>query len=122
MAAGSLVTLARFTWPHAVWLFKGLLESRGLAVFIADEHLITMQWMWEIALDGVKVQIHPHDLDDAQEVLADYQQHRLATSPLSSDDLPPCRAAHFYGWRALVIACWAVTGVVFPLPPSKGRK
>lgn len=85
MAAGSLVTLARFTRPFEAHLFKGLLESRGLAAFIADEHLIAMQWMWEIALDGVKVQIHSHDLEAAREVLADYQaplrlKNHLATA------------------------------------------
>ncbi len=52
MSTGSLVTLARFTRPFEAHLFKGLLESRGLAAFMADEHLITMQWMWETALGG----------------------------------------------------------------------
>ncbi|SPJ32127.1 putative signal transducing protein [Kushneria phyllosphaerae] len=121
MATGSLATLVRFTYPFEAHLFKGLLESRGLAAFMADEHLITMQWMWEIALDGVKVQVMAHEFDEAQEVLTDYRQHRLAMSSFDFEASPPRSRVHFYGWRALVITCWATTGVVFPLPSSKGR-
>ncbi|WP_457809292.1 putative signal transducing protein [Kushneria sp. EE4] len=121
MPTGSLATLVRFTYPFEAHLFKGLLESRGLAAFIADEHLITMQWMWEIALGGVKVQIMPNDLDAACEVLTDYQAHRLAESATQAEGPPPRSAVRFYGWRVLVTACWAVTGVVFPVPSSKVR-
>lgn len=119
MPTGPLVTLARFTWPHEAQLFKGLLESRGLAAFMADEHLITMQWMWESALGGVKVQVPPQELDDAREVLIDYRAHRLAMPSFDPDASTPRSAMHFYGWRALAIACWAATGVVFPLPRSR---
>lgn len=118
MSTGPLVTLACFTWPFEAHLFMGLLKSRGVTAFIADEHLIILQWMWETALGGVKVQVPSHDLDAAHEVLADYQAHRLVISP-GTEDAPARRTVHFYGWRALVIACWAMTGVVFPLPRSK---
>ncbi|MFC0338369.1 hypothetical protein SAMN05421848_3139 [Kushneria avicenniae] len=121
MSSGPLITLARFTFPHEAHVFMGLLESRGLAAFIADEHLITMQWMWETALGGVKVQVAPHDLEAAKEVLADHQAHRLAMSSSASEASTPPGAMRFYGWRALVMACWAVTGVVFPLPRHQRR-
>ncbi|WP_445620498.1 hypothetical protein ACUN8C_00830 [Kushneria sp. Sum13] len=52
MSTGSLVTLARFIFPHEAHVFMDLLAFRGLAAFIADEQLITMQWMWETALGG----------------------------------------------------------------------
>ncbi|ART63390.1 putative signal transducing protein [Kushneria marisflavi] len=121
MSTGPLVTLARVTFPHEAHLLKGLLESRGVTAFIIDEHLMTMQWMWETALGGVKVQVAPRDIEAAHEVLANYHAHRLAMSSPAFEASTPHSAMHFYGWRALVIACWATTGVVFPLP-SVSRK
>lgn len=121
MSTGPLVTLARFTFPHEAHLFMGLLASRNVPAFIMDEHLITMQWMWETALGGVRVQVMPDDLNAAHEVLIDYQAHRLAESATQSEYSPPRSKMRFYGWRLLVMACWAATGVVFPLP-SVSRK
>ena len=120
MSTGPLMTLARVTFPHEAHLLKGLLESRGVTAFIIDEHLMTMQWMWETALGGVKVQVAPSDLDTAYEVLTDYQAHRLAES-VTQPEGPARSAVCFYGWRVLVIMSWATTGVVFPLP-SVSRK
>ncbi|MCM5704556.1 DUF2007 domain-containing protein [Larsenimonas salina] len=123
------VTVARFSYPYEAYLFKGLLESRHLNAFIADEHLITMQWMWETALGGIKVQVAPEDLELARAVLADYQADRLeaedTTTPQEAEPSQPqtTSALQSRGWRALAVACWASTGVVFPLPGTRrGRK
>ena len=122
MASSHPVTVARFSYPYEAYLFKGLLESRHLTAFIADEHLITMQWMWETALGGIKVQVAAEDLELARAVLADYQADRLvAEEDTASPDAPPDQqqadeARPGRGWRALAVACWASTGVVFPLP------
>ncbi|GHC21761.1 hypothetical protein GCM10010082_11940 [Kushneria pakistanensis] len=121
MSTGPLVTLARFTFPHEAHLLRGLLASRNVPAFIMDEHLITMQWMWETALGGVKVQVAPSDFDTACEVLIDYRAHRLAESVTQPEGPPPRSAVRFYGWRALVIMSWAATGVVFPLPSLSDR-
>ncbi|WP_456268549.1 hypothetical protein M1D97_15220 [Kushneria sp. AK178] len=90
-----------------------------MTAFLMDEHLITLQRMWEIALDGVKVRVAPADLETACEVLIDYRAHRLTTPSTATDEPMPRRKNAFYGWRLLVIACRAATGVVFPLPRSR---
>ncbi|MCX2524077.1 putative signal transducing protein [Larsenimonas rhizosphaerae] len=116
------VTVARFSYPYEAYLFKGLLESRHLTAFIADEHLITMQWMWETALGGIKVQVAAEDLELARAVLADYEADRLvaevdtAPADVPTDEQNSSEARPGRGWRALAVACWASTGVVFPLP------
>lgn len=52
-----LVTISRYSFPHEAHVARALLESEGIPVFLADEHTITMQWLYSNALGGVRLQV-----------------------------------------------------------------
>lgn len=54
---GTLVTVARFSFPHEANIAKGLLESEGIPSFVADEHTVNMQWLYSNAMGGVRLQV-----------------------------------------------------------------
>jgi hypothetical protein len=57
-----------FSLEEAVVL-KSLLETNGLEVFIADEHLLGVQPLYAIALGGVRVMVRSKDLHLAKMIL-----------------------------------------------------
>ena len=52
-----LVTVGSYTDPIQAHIAGGRLESEGIPVVIADEHLIWGNWMLSNALGGVKLQV-----------------------------------------------------------------
>lgn len=66
----NLITLQQFSQPTKAYIIKGKLEFEGIECFIADEHLVTLNWLYSNALGGIKLQIRKTDIEKAKEVLA----------------------------------------------------
>ncbi|MGG4603753.1 DUF2007 domain-containing protein [Paenalcaligenes sp. Me131] len=66
-----LVTISRYSFPHEAYVARALLESEGIPVFLADEHTITMQWLYSNALGGVRLQVPETFAARAVELLAE---------------------------------------------------
>jgi len=62
----SPIILRRYLWQHEALLAKAMLDSTGVECFLVDEHTIRMQWLWSLALGGVKVLVRPEDADVAE--------------------------------------------------------
>lgn len=65
-----LVTIATFSHPLEAHIVKGRLESEGIWSFVAGENMVN-NWLFSIALGGVKLQVREEDVERAQMVLAD---------------------------------------------------
>jgi len=64
-----LVMIRRFRdVPEAV-AAQNVLESEGVACFLADQNSIWMNWMWSNALGGVKLWVREEDVREATELL-----------------------------------------------------
>ena len=120
--AEELVTVARFTHPTEAWLEKLRLDQAGVRSYVADENLISMNWLYSNAVGGVKLQVARDDLQEAAELLnrqpAVSQGGTAEFCPeIPATRCPMCRSAEIYWqelWRRAVFLCWLVVG--FPLP------
>ena len=65
----NLVTIGRYSTPYEANMVKSQLESAGIPAFVADEHVIGMNWLYSNALGGVKVQVPESLAAEAQEIL-----------------------------------------------------
>jgi hypothetical protein len=65
-----LVVVGAFTSVHEAHLARSVLESAGIEASIADEHLVSMYWLYSNAIGGVKVLVAEAQADEAREVLA----------------------------------------------------
>lgn len=65
------VTIARFSNSFDMHVVKGRLEADGITCFVRDEHTITANPMYDIALGGIKLQVQEKDVAAAQELLKD---------------------------------------------------
>lgn len=52
-----LVTVARYSLPSEAQIYRGRLEAEGIPAFIADDHIVNMQWLYSDAIGGVRVQV-----------------------------------------------------------------
>ncbi len=73
------VTVAVFDDVVNAKIVAGRLEVEGFAVRLEDQHLVQMDWLYALAVGGIKLQVPSGDVVRAQRVLQeDY-----------SDCLPP---------------------------------
>ncbi len=65
----NLVTVAAFSQAPEAYVAKGLLETEGIWAFVADEYTITANWLYSLALKGVKLQVRESDVAEARRIL-----------------------------------------------------
>lgn len=47
----------------------GRLEAEGIEAWLADEHLVQTDWLYSIAVGGIKLQVRPEHAQRALEIL-----------------------------------------------------
>ncbi|MYM63038.1 DUF2007 domain-containing protein [Pseudomaricurvus sp. HS19] len=124
-----LVTVGRYSFPYEAHLHKGLLEAAYIPAFIADEHTISMDWLYSNALGGVRLQVPAAYAEQARAVLAEVEEQHCAAPAAVADvdadepEYPACprcgsQATSYYrvGRRAAFLAfLW----LNFPLFPTR---
>jgi hypothetical protein len=63
------VTLRQFLTVQEALMAKSILDSAGIESFLADENVISMNWLWSNALGGVKLQVRTTDAAIASDLL-----------------------------------------------------
>lgn len=63
------VTVAIFNFPHETYILKNLLENEGISYFFENETLISIDPFASIAYGGIKLKVHPNDIERTKEIL-----------------------------------------------------
>jgi DNA-directed RNA polymerase subunit RPC12/RpoP len=105
-----IVTLESYYDPMLAQIIRGRLEANDIPCFIADEHSIGINPLYNQAMGGVKIKVFERDLDKCKEILTE-------KIIIEGDDTelvacPYCKSTNvFYGpapvsqnWGSLVIA------------------
>lgn len=64
-----LVTIATFDNMPAAHIAKGRLETEGVACWLKDENLGQTDWLYNIAVGWIKLQVEPGDTAHARAIL-----------------------------------------------------
>ena len=72
-----MVTVATFDDMPAAHIALGRLHAEGLQARLADENLVQTDWLYSIAVGGIKLQVDPQDAPLAVEILARDDGHLL---------------------------------------------
>ncbi len=133
-----LITIANFSHPTEADPVVAWLESEGIECFVANEHTITMNWLYSNAIGGVGVQVRTADVERADEILqAVLNLDAVGGEPISSDTeidqdsdttseirCPQCGSenVHYEKFsRRLVFASWALLNVPLPFFKKKWK-
>jgi hypothetical protein len=69
-SAAEIVTVARFDHMPDAHIAMGRLRTEGVDCWLADEHLVQTDWLYSIAVGGIKLQVHAEDEARARSILA----------------------------------------------------
>jgi hypothetical protein len=64
-----LVTVRRYRDLSEAYVGRSLLESAGIPAWVADEHLVRMNWFLSNSVGGMRLQVDEQDEADAREIL-----------------------------------------------------
>lgn len=85
------VTIAHFIFPLDAHIARAKLESEGIPVFVADQHMVGGYWLYSNAIGGVKVQVPQAQAAQALEVLQrDDSVDLIAEQGDSQTQCPAC--------------------------------
>jgi hypothetical protein len=62
-------TVARFDFMPDAHIAMGKLKAEGIDCMLADEHMVQTNWLYAIAVGGIKLQVAPEDVERAVQVL-----------------------------------------------------
>lgn len=84
-----LKVIARYSFPHEAHIAKELLALEGVAAFISDEHIVSVNWLYANMVGGVKLWVMQDDLLQAQKILThDYSDELETEFGLSDSKMP----------------------------------
>lgn len=63
------VVIRSCTWLNEALFIKSVLESAGIRTLVPDEHTLSMQPLYGIALGGVRVLVSASNAERAEELL-----------------------------------------------------
>ena len=67
--SGLIVTIASFDFLPQAEIARGRLLAEGIYCELADQHLVQTDWLYSIAVGGIKLQVEDRDADRALEIL-----------------------------------------------------
>lgn len=64
-----MVTIATFDFLPQAEIVRGRLQAEGIACELADQHLVQTDWLYSIAVGGIKLQVEASDVERALMIL-----------------------------------------------------
>ncbi len=65
------ITIAVFNYPHEIAILKHRLEQEGIVYFFQNETTASVAPMYSFAIGGIKLKIHPNDIETVELILAE---------------------------------------------------
>jgi hypothetical protein len=63
------ITIAVFNFPQEIVVLKSPLENEGIVHYFENETIISVDPFASIAFGGIKLKIHPNDIEMVQMIL-----------------------------------------------------
>ena len=117
-----LVTVRSFRDPIDAELAKSLLESQGIRAFVFDQYFTGINWLYSLALGGVKVKVDEGDLESAREALRSSEDAELDAAPESDDAdvCPACGSREIEAAPIQRVSKFASLWIGLPIPLGRG--
>jgi predicted Zn-ribbon and HTH transcriptional regulator len=91
LSRDELVTIASYSHAEEAYVVWTRLQSEGILSFVADDYMVTMNWLYSNAVGGVKVRVRESDVEKAVRVLGIEEKD---IQPVASDlkTCPQCNS------------------------------
>jgi hypothetical protein len=91
-----LVTVADYIFSPLAYLSQAKLESEGIRSFVFDEHIINADWLYLIAIGGVKLKVGEADAEKAIRILKEVRDSVPGTSEQPGEGCPRCLSSFIH--------------------------
>lgn len=123
------MTVAAFSQPVEAHLARGRLECEGIECFIADEHIVGIDWLYSAAVGGVKLKVRREERERAVALLETARRphtrsHDFLTADLDAPRCPGCgslRIDRARVSRPLAVVSWLLIGIPLPFLRRRSR-
>ena len=88
------VTLRKFRDLPEALLAKGSLESAGIEAYLVDDNMVRIYWLYSNFLGGIKLTVHPEDVDSATEILNQPIPETIEVEGVGKYEQPKCPECH----------------------------
>ena len=65
-----MITIATFDFLPQAEIVRGRLRVEGIHCQLVDQHLVQTDWLYSIAIGGIKLQVEEKDVERAEAILA----------------------------------------------------
>lgn len=90
------VTIATVSQPLDAHVLKGKLEAEGIEAFLADENIVSMNFLYSNAVGGVKVQVDEEDVEEALQIIGEALPPLELVDPIEEElPCPKCGGTEF---------------------------
>jgi hypothetical protein len=89
-----LVTIRKYRDLPEALLAKGSLESAGIESYLADDNIIRLDWFYSNLIGGIKLKVHPEDIEAATEILNQPIPENLGVEGIGNYQQPACPKCH----------------------------
>jgi tetratricopeptide (TPR) repeat protein len=120
----NLVTIASYSQEGEAQVVRGRLEAEGIWAVVADEGIVNANWLYSIAVGGVKVRVRESDVERALSILGIELQDDELEQEEESAKCPRCGSAEIryeLFERRAVFGSWLVLSVPLPFAKRKWR-
>ena len=88
------VTLRKFRDLPEALLAKGSLESAGIEAYLVDDNMVRIYWLYSNFLGGIKLTVHPEDVEAATEILNQPIPETIEVEGVGKYEQPKCPECH----------------------------
>jgi hypothetical protein len=117
-----LVTLKVFDNAIDAHILKCKLESEDIACFIFDEHLVTMNPLYNLAVGGIKLKINLHDVARAKSIIREIENLPYTNNQEEIICCPKCASEDLYSnfksiknFKGIMASLISFFFIVFPI-------
>jgi hypothetical protein len=64
-----MVTIASFDFLPSAEIARGRLQAEGIRCQLLDQHLVQTDWLYSLAVGGIKLQVEAADAERARAIL-----------------------------------------------------
>lgn len=117
-----LATFRTYDSPVNAHIVKSKLESEGIPAFLQDEHINTLNPLFNVTVGGIKLKIRESDFDEAERILAEIESPELVDDDNNTLLCPQCGSKEFYygfksmkGGSGIISAILSFALMIFPI-------
>lgn len=91
-----LITVRAFNTAIEAHIVQNRLEGEGIASYIMDENIVTLDPLLNFAVGGIRLQVNKEDLEKAKQVLSEIDAAPITNEQDEAITCPNCQSTELY--------------------------